>query len=89
MPRLTIACGGSRVTSRPSKRMLPDLALSTPETVRSNVVLPAPFAPTMASSDKKSRVFRLRSRHQLFPQVFAIVPEEIECVKVHIAAPKH
>jgi type III restriction enzyme len=31
------------------------------------------LAPTMASSDKKSRVFRLRSRHQLFPQVFAIV----------------
>ena len=31
------------------------------------------LAPTMASSDKKSRVFRLQSRHQLFPQVFAFV----------------
>jgi type III restriction enzyme len=31
------------------------------------------LAPTMAASGKKERVFRLRSRHQLFPQVFAIV----------------
>jgi type III restriction enzyme len=31
------------------------------------------LAPTMARSGKKERVFRLRSRHQLFPQVFAIV----------------
>lgn len=31
------------------------------------------LAPTMAKSDKKSRVFRLQSRHQLFPQVFAFV----------------
>jgi type III restriction enzyme len=31
------------------------------------------LAPTMAGSGKKERVFRLRSRHQLFPQVFAIV----------------
>jgi type III restriction enzyme len=31
------------------------------------------LAPTIAGSGKKERVFRLRSRHQLFPQVFAIV----------------
>jgi type III restriction enzyme len=31
------------------------------------------LAPTMASKGKKERVFRLRSRHQLFPQVFAFV----------------
>jgi type III restriction enzyme len=31
------------------------------------------LAPTMANTDKKSRVFRLQSRHQLFPQVFAFV----------------
>ncbi len=29
------------------------------------------LAPTRDRSDKKSRVFRLQSRHQLFPQVFA------------------
>ncbi len=31
------------------------------------------LAPTRASTDKKSRVMRLQSRHQLFPQVFAFV----------------
>jgi type III restriction enzyme len=31
------------------------------------------LAPTMFSTDKKSRVFRLQSRHLLFPQVFAFV----------------
>ncbi|HEV3260502.1 MAG TPA: hypothetical protein VG013_26845 [Gemmataceae bacterium] len=31
------------------------------------------LAPTMARSDKEGRVLRLRSRHQLFPQVCAIV----------------
>jgi type III restriction enzyme len=31
------------------------------------------LAPTMAKTDKKSRVFRLQSRHQLFPQVFSFV----------------
>jgi type III restriction enzyme len=31
------------------------------------------LAPTRASGEKKARVFRLRSRHQLFPQVFAVV----------------
>jgi type III restriction enzyme len=31
------------------------------------------LAPTRASTDKRSRVMRLQSRHQLFPQVFAFV----------------
>jgi type III restriction enzyme len=31
------------------------------------------LAPTKASSDKKSRVMRLQSRHHLFPQVFSFV----------------
>ena len=31
------------------------------------------LAPSAANTDKKSRVFRLQSRHQLFPQVFQFV----------------
>jgi type III restriction enzyme len=31
------------------------------------------LAPTLAATDRKSRVLRLQARHQLFPQVFAFV----------------
>ena len=47
--------GESRVNSLPSKRMLPDRALSTPDNVRSRVVLPAPLAPMIANSSPVSR----------------------------------
>ena len=33
------------------------------------------LSPSMANTDKKSRVMRLQSRHQLFPQVFGFVQE--------------
>jgi type III restriction enzyme len=36
------------------------------------------LAPTMANTDKKSRVMRLQSRHMLFPQVFAFVQRYVE-----------
>ncbi len=42
--------GDTRETSTPSKCTLPDAAGCTPESVRSSVDLPAPLAPTSATS---------------------------------------
>lgn len=36
------------------------------------------LAPSMASADRKSRVMRLQSRHQLFPQVLSFVREYVD-----------
>src|SRR3954470_23473672 len=48
MPRRTIACGGRAAMGWPSKRISPSRRTVTPEMARSNVVLPAPFAPRTA-----------------------------------------
>ena len=41
--------GGSRVMSTPSRKSCPPVALSTPRTVFTSVVLPAPLRPTTAT----------------------------------------
>src|SRR6185503_7775371 len=45
MPSRVRWCGGSAVISRPSKRIVPPLTGSTPETQLMSVVLPDPFGP--------------------------------------------
>ena len=48
MPRRTISSTGARAMSRPSSRMEPARARTTPDSVRSSDVLPAPLAPSTA-----------------------------------------
>ena len=50
MPERTRWSALARVMSAPPKRMLPPLTGCTPEMARSSVVLPAPLAPTSATS---------------------------------------
>ena len=56
IPARTISSGARRVTSRPSKRMLPDDGRISPLIVRSVVVLPAPFAPISVTISPSSTV---------------------------------
>src|SRR3569833_4194491 len=44
-----ISCCGTRVMSRPSNAMLPDVEPRKPETMLKKVVLPAPFGPITAN----------------------------------------
>jgi type III restriction enzyme len=46
------------------------------------------LAPTKAQTDKKGRVFRLQSRHQLFPQVFAFVQAFVKKVRFNGVDPR-
>ena len=46
---LCAALGCTRCRSRPSKRITPSIGCTRPETARSVVVLPAPFAPSRAT----------------------------------------
>ena len=50
MPVSMILCGGVVRRSTPSMLMAPLVAGSMPEMTRSNVVLPAPFAPITATA---------------------------------------
>ena len=58
-PRLTRRCAGTLVMSTPSKTMLPATGRCAPAMVRSNVVFPAPLAPTSARVSPSS----MRERH--------------------------
>jgi hypothetical protein len=48
MPMRTIDSTGARAMSRPSSRIVPARGRTTPDSVRSSDVLPAPFAPRTA-----------------------------------------
>src|SRR3984957_3313521 len=54
MPAPTMAAGGIPVMSRPSKRIRPDWAASSPMIAFSMVLLPAPLLPTSATTSPGS-----------------------------------
>ena len=49
MPFTTRMCGGTPTRSTPSKRIEPPVTVTCPAIARSNVDLPAPLAPMIAS----------------------------------------
>ncbi len=50
IPRATISCAARPESGSPSSRTSPDAGHTSPDTVASVVVLPAPFAPSRATT---------------------------------------
>ena len=68
MPRRTMASESAPWIGRPPKLIVPALGTSRPDTVRSTVVLPAPFAPMRATSSPSFTSRQTESSTRVLPR---------------------
>src|SRR5262245_14794776 len=68
MPARTMSWGSSRLISRPANRMEPAEARLSPDNVRSKVVFPAPFGPTMVTISPSSTFNETPLRTRIAPR---------------------